>query len=117
MGSFSLVHWLIFGGIAFVVYKAIKGTTRGRGGAITSPGGKICPQCGTRGEPKTITKGSFAIEIILWLCLLIPGLIYSIWRLTTRYEACPSCNQPGMIGINTPMGKALMEKINQQVTA
>jgi hypothetical protein len=44
-----------------------------------------CPNCGTWGSPKTYTKGSFALEVLLWLCLLVPGLLYSVWRLASRY--------------------------------
>jgi len=51
-----------------------------------------CPNCKYQGEGKTNTPGSIVIEIILWLCLLIPGLIYSIWRLTARKVICPKCS-------------------------
>jgi len=67
----------------------------------------ICSNCGTVGSPKTITKGNIFIEIILWLCFLVPGIIYSIWRLTTRIEACASCGAENMVPLNSPMGKKL----------
>lgn len=108
MGSFSIFHWLIVIGIFFLIYKAIRGII-GNNGKISDTGSMICQNCGTRGEPKTITKGSIAIEIILWLCLIIPGLIYSVWRLTTRQPGCPACGQVSMIGINTPKGRQLIE--------
>jgi len=41
----------------------------------------------------TVTKGHFALEFVLWLCFLVPGIIYSIWRLTTRRETCPDLQQ------------------------
>ncbi|HEV2348917.1 MAG TPA: hypothetical protein VG028_03620 [Terriglobia bacterium] len=44
-----------------------------------------------------MTPGSFAIEIVLWLCFLFPGLIYSIWRLTARHETCPKCGEKSLI--------------------
>jgi ssDNA-binding Zn-finger/Zn-ribbon topoisomerase 1 len=50
-----------------------------------------CPNCGYEGEAKTYTKGSLAVEIVLWLFFLLPGLIYSVWRLSSRYEGCPKC--------------------------
>lgn len=80
-------------------------------GNMSNNGSMICQNCGTRGEPKTITKGSIAIEIVLWICFIIPGLIYSIWRLTSKQQGCPSCGQPGMIGVDTPNGRALAEKL------
>lgn len=72
----------------------------------------ICANCGYQGSPATVTKGSFLIEVILWLCFLIPGLIYSIWRLTSRYDACPKCEAPNMIPLNSPRGKKLQEEFS-----
>ena len=65
----------------------------------------VCTSCGYVGFSRTITKGSILIELILWLCLLIPGIIYSIWRHTTRYQACSSCLQSTIIPADSPMGK------------
>jgi len=70
----------------------------------------ICKTCGSVGNPVRKTKGSFAIEIVLWLFLIIPGLIYSIWRLTTRHDACPVCGSPDVIPVNTPVGQSLKNK-------
>lgn len=50
-----------------------------------------CPNCGYEGPGKRFIKGSFGIEVVLWLLFLIPGFIYSIWRLTTPYFGCPKC--------------------------
>ena len=67
----------------------------------------ICSNCGTTGKPKTVTKGSIFIEIFLWICFLIPGLIYSIWRLTTKYKACRTCGAGNLVPLDSPMGKKL----------
>ena len=69
----------------------------------------VCNACGYVGVPKKITKGSIAIEIVLWLMFIVPGLIYSIWRLTSRYEACPNCKTPNsMIPTDSPVGQKLV---------
>lgn len=62
----------------------------------------LCVNCGYEGKPKTKTKGSIGIEIILWICLIIPGVIYSVWRLASRYSACPLCDAPNMIPADSP---------------
>ena len=67
----------------------------------------LCPNCETIAIPKLKTKGSFLIELILWILLIIPGLIYSIWRLTTRYKACPSCGSPNMIPLDSPRAQQI----------
>jgi hypothetical protein len=109
MGSFSLLHWIIVAGIVFLIYKAARGTV-GVKGKISDTGPMICPNCGTRGEPKTLTPGTVGMELILWICFLVPGLIYSIWRISNRKSGCPSCGQPGMIDVTTPNGKLLLNK-------
>lgn len=70
----------------------------------------VCTSCGYVGEPIAITKGSIWIEVVLWLCFLVPGLIYSIWRLSTRYDGCPSCGQTTIIPVDSPMAKKFLRE-------
>lgn len=65
----------------------------------------VCERCATVAVPKTITKGAFLIELVLWCAFLVPGLVYSLWRLTTRYEGCPACGGQ-MIPTYTRKGRA-----------
>lgn len=62
-----------------------------------------CMMCGTEGTPKRITKGSTGIELILWLCVIVPGLIYSMWRLSSRQDACPACGSTQLVPLDTPV--------------
>lgn len=50
-----------------------------------------CHACHFVGRAKTYTPGSFFLEVILWFCFFVPGIIYSIWRLTSRYTGCANC--------------------------
>jgi len=68
----------------------------------------ICVNCGCQEYPKTMTNGSIFIELFLWCFFIIPGVIYSLWRLTTRYKACPLCRVPNMISLASPRGKQLL---------
>lgn len=72
---------------------------------------KICTDCGTIDKPRKKTKGSFFIELILWLCFIVPGLIYSIWRLTTKAEVCRSCGSTNIIPENSPMARRLLSEM------
>ena len=69
----------------------------------------ICQTCGFEGYQKTFTKGSFIMELFLWLVFLFPGVIYSIWRLTSRYSGCPSCENNSMIPVDSPHGRKLYD--------
>jgi len=70
---------------------------------------KFCPNCGYIGRPRTHTKGSIILEIFLWLFFIIPGIIYSLWRLTSRYRACPMCGHRNMIPLDSPRAKKTLE--------
>ena len=71
---------------------------------------KLCTACGYIGQSKRETKGSFIMEVFLWLIFLVPGFLYSIWRLTTRYDACPKCSAANMIPANSPVAKRMLQE-------
>lgn len=50
-----------------------------------------CTNCDYDGKAKNVTPGNVLIEIILWCTFLVPGLIYSIWRLSNSKKVCPVC--------------------------
>ncbi len=66
------------------------------------PGALYCPACGSIERPVTRTQGSFLIEVFLWLILIVPGVLYSLWRLTTRAKACRICGAVGLIPPDSP---------------
>lgn len=74
------------------------------------PANLICTSCGFHGAAKLHTRGSILIEIVLWLAFIIPGVIYSLWRLTTRGQVCPKCASPSMIPISSPRGGKLLRE-------
>jgi hypothetical protein len=67
----------------------------------------ICADCGSRNSVSTETRGSFLIEIVLWLCVLLPGLIYSLWRFSSRHPVCSKCGSVRLIPLDTPAGREL----------
>jgi hypothetical protein len=70
----------------------------------------ICVDCGSSGYSKKHTKGNIFIELILWCFLLVPGLIYSVWRMSSREDVCQGCGSNRLLPINSPKGKALYEQ-------
>ncbi len=100
MGTWSFFHWLVFAAIIYLIYVVFRGRS--------STGEMVCKSCGFVGAAKSAVRGSLGIEIILWLCLIVPGLIYSIWRGSSRYNACPACGGKDMIPTNSPIGRKLI---------
>lgn len=108
MGSSPILASII---IVAALYFFLRPIVAGfRRGTSTEDCRMVCPSCGTCGEPKTVTPGSIGIEIVLWLCLLIPGLVYSIWRMSAKYDACPACGQRALIPANSPNGRKIIEQ-------
>lgn len=70
----------------------------------------VCKDCGFVGTGTTITKGSIFIELVLWCFLIVPGLIYSIWRHTTRHKGCPKCGSAHLIPADSPIGQRFISE-------
>ena len=66
---------------------------------------KFCPSCDSFTSGKKETRGHFALEVLLWLCFLLPGFIYSIWRLSSKHMTCSQCGASNLIAFNSPKAK------------
>lgn len=77
---------------------------------VARPGDLVCASCGAFSSGKTKTPGSFLIELVLWLFMLLPGVIYSIWRITSRHRACDVCGGKELVPAATPRGRQLVDQ-------
>lgn len=68
----------------------------------------VCTTCGHCGPARVVTRGSLMIELVLWLALIVPGLIYSLWRLSTRHSACESCGSSTLVKPGSPVGRRVL---------
>lgn len=105
MSSFSLGHWIVIGLIGYLLWRVL-------GGGKTSGDSMYCTTCGHEGPTTLQTKGSMGIEIVLWLCFLVPGIIYSLWRISSRQKACTSCGATTLVPINSPVAVAKKKQLN-----
>lgn len=69
-----------------------------------------CTQCGYIGKTETAIKGNMGVEIVLWLLFIIPGLIYSVWRSSSRYQVCPKCKNQNMIPLDSPKAQKMVKE-------
>ena len=79
--------------------------------AERAKGSLYCVACGTRSDGKQKARGSTLVELALWLTFLLPGLIYSVWRLGNKYRACPACGSAELIPIDSPKAVRDMAQI------
>ena len=70
----------------------------------------VCPNRGHYGWPARFTRGSLLVELPQWLFFVLPDVIYSAWRLTTRFRGCASSSQPGVVGAPTSRALQLMQQ-------
>jgi uncharacterized membrane protein YqaE (UPF0057 family) len=73
----------------------------------------VCTQCGFVGQTSQTTRGSGLIEIVLWLSLIVPGLIYSIWRRSSPPQVCSQCKSQSLIPVDSPRAKKILEESGQ----
>ena len=98
MSYFGPLHWVLLGVIVFLVWRAF-GAAAPRGEA------RLCTSCGHQGPTKMHTKGSFGIELVLWLLMIVPGLIYSLWRLSSRHPVCAACGAATLVPVDSPVAR------------
>lgn len=107
MGSFSLTHWAILLSMVALLALFVRGLWR----LLVPAKGKpmVCTTCGHHGPTTQHTRGTILIELVLWLLFLVPGLIYSLWRLSTRRNVCTACGGATLVPADTPAGRKLLQ--------
>lgn len=50
-----------------------------------------CRRCGYQGPAEPYAPGKTWVEAVCWIAFLVPGLVYSLWRLFGRRYLCPAC--------------------------
>lgn len=106
MGSFSVFHWIILIGAVWALFE-IFGVVK-----LATAKPVICKGCGeSGGNVKMRTPGSTLIELVLWICLVVPGLVYSIWRHSKRHRVCPRCGSADVIPVDSPIGRKLAAQV------
>ncbi|MBE9531439.1 MAG: hypothetical protein IME98_01370 [Proteobacteria bacterium] len=64
----------------------------------------VCRQCSYSGKPEMFKRGSLKIEVLLWLALIVPGIIYSVWRRIGATPICPKCHFGPMMSSKSGLG-------------
>lgn len=59
-----------------------------------------CPSCWYEGLPNSKKKWMASLAVVLYICWIFPGIIYSLWRNSSRICCCPKCWQINVNEIN-----------------
>lgn len=76
----------------------------------------MCVTCGSEVKPKTRVPGSFIMEVLLWILLIVPGFIYSFWRLTNIEKVCSVCGANTLVPLDSPVARHLRTSLNGTVS-
>lgn len=57
----------------------------------------LCTDCFETSHPQTLLVGSDRLEMLGWLCLLLPGWLYCAWRHALRIKVCGVCGGTGLV--------------------
>lgn len=93
--------------VLLIVVAAAASSASNRVRGIPTGDRMACTSCGHVGPTKTHTRGQFWVEVFLWLLLLIPGIIYTVWRLSSRTPACAVCGSTQLVPEDSPVGRRI----------
>lgn len=93
---------IVLGAIAYVIWKALQS-------ASDQPKTHVCPNCRSVIHPARVTPGSTFLEVLLWLCFLLPGILYTAWCSANKKTVCPICGAQNLVPLSTPAGQALVK--------
>jgi len=57
----------------------------------------LCTDCSDVSVPDTVLEGSDLLELLGWACLVVPGLLFCLWRHFLRIKVCPHCGSGSLI--------------------
>ncbi len=78
---------------------------------------KYCLDCGYEGHPEQPRPGTTRMEVVLWLCFLVPGLIYSLWRLLARSQSCGRCGSKHIIPADSQIARTAHRSLSPTPSA
>ena len=74
---------------------------------------KHCMTCGIEGTPANKSKGSLGMEAVLWLCFIVPGVIYGFWRRSADNPSCAACGSKTLVPIDSPAAVSHRKALQQ----
>lgn len=71
----------------------------------------ICTTCGAESGLSRRRRGNGFLELILWLAVIVPGILYTAWRNMEDVRLCRTCGKETMIPLNSPVGRRMHEEL------
>lgn len=68
----------------------------------------VCTSCRSLVSGRRVNAGSGLVEIVCWLILCFPGLIYSVWRRACKRHICERCGHATLIPESSPAAAQIL---------
>jgi len=92
-----------------LVFKLVLGLlTGGRWGPV-----RYCPACGLVARGMPVPRGRLSLELLLWMAFLLPGLLYTLWRVSNPHRVCVSCHHAGLLPLDAAQEQAEAQRRRQ----
>jgi hypothetical protein len=114
----EIVLWLVFtvpGLAGFVILiLTFFGFIKSVGAAAIPAGNEGANEGAAVGAGLAIGGGMLLYVYFATACLIyaLPGFLYSLARMTTKYSGCPYCEAPNMMPVDTPRGRQLLRQVD-----
>lgn len=74
----------------------------------------LCNECHYVGPPRRKQKGNYFICLILLMLLLVPGILYALWRIfSSRIRYCPQCNSEHVIPTHSVAARSKVKEFTE----
>jgi hypothetical protein len=69
----------------------------------------VCTSCGHETDiPDRVKPGTGWLTATLLFLMVVPGVVYWVWRNTMKENRCPLCNRATLIPTASPIGRAIL---------
>jgi len=68
----------------------------------------FCKECHAVGTAAVHTPGNIVLELIAWCLMILPGILYTLWRNSAKKNVCKACGSEHIISVKLPLAKKLM---------
>lgn len=81
-----------------------------RGDDAEMPGNTaVCTRCEEVGHVVVRKPGSDAVQVALILLMLVPGIVYYVWRNKETKQVCGACGSDQVVAAKTQVGRKIVE--------
>ncbi len=81
-----------------------------RGSDAEMPGNTaVCTRCEEIGHVVVRKPGSDAVQVALILLMLVPGIVYYVWRNKETKQVCGACGSDQVVAARTRVGRKIVE--------